>query len=127
MDKMDWVDKMLSGKESRNVKLTVRMFLLVFLLFLLVHMIVAFPKIVHAWDGIDLSTDTDISISNGTRETITDTTIIEPGYDVSVTNSEDITFEMEIVNVMPTPAGIDQIEGHNYETNESVELEMDKR
>ena len=124
---MDWIDKMLSNKESRNVKLTVRTFLLVFLLFLLIHMIVAFPKIVHAWDGTDLSTDTDVSIGNGTRETITDTTIIDPGYDVPVTDSEDITFEMEITNFMPTPAGIDQIEGHNYETNESVELEMDRR
>jgi hypothetical protein len=124
---MDWIDRMLSNKESRNVKLTVRMFLLVFLLFLLVHMIIAFPKIVHAWDGTDLSTDTDVSIGNGTRETVTDTTIIEPGYDVPVTDSENITIQMEIVKVMPTPAGIDQIEVFDYEANESKELEMDRR
>ena len=91
---MNWIDKMLSSKESRNVKLSLYTFLLVFLLFLLVHLIVAYPKIVHAWDGTDLSTDTDISIGNGTRETITDTTIIEPGYDVPVSDSNGDTSEM---------------------------------
>lgn len=124
---MNWIDKMLSSKESRNVKLSLYTFFLFFLLFLLVHLIVAYPKIVHAWDGTDLSTDTDVSISNGTRETVTDTTIIEPGYDVPVTDSEDTTIDMEVTSVISTPAGLDQIEGHNYETNESVELEMDMR
>ena len=124
---MDWIDKMLSGDESRNVKLSVYTFLLAVCIFILVHLIIAYPKIVHAWDGTDLSTDTDVSIGNGTRETITDTTVVEPGYDVPVTDSEDTTIDMEVTSVISTPAGLDQIEGHNYETNESVELEMDMR
>jgi len=91
------------------------------------HFILAFPKIANGWDGLDLSTDTDISIDTGTRESITDTIIIEPGYDIPITDSEGDTIEMEIINVMPTPAGIDQIEVFDYETNESMELDMSNR
>ena len=88
------------------------------------HFIVATA---NGWDGVDLSTDSDISIDTGTRETITDTVIIEPGYDVPVTNSEDITIEMEIINIMPTPADIDQIEVYDYATGDYLDLSLDSK
>ncbi|MDC3375215.1 hypothetical protein OAW27_00050 [bacterium] len=81
----------------------------------------------NAWDGVDLSTDSDISIDTGTRETITDTVIIEPGYDIPVTDSNGDTYDGEIISIMETPAGITQIEIHDYETNESVDVEMSIR
>ena len=93
----------------------------------LILRISGYPKLVHAWDGIDLSTDTDISIDTGTRETITDTVIIEPNYDIPITDAENETVEMTVITVMPTPAGIDQIEVYDSETNESMELEMSNR
>ena len=78
----------------------------------------------HGWDGIDLSTDTDISIDTGTRETITDTVIIEPGYDISVTDSEDEVIELEVITINPDTGGPVQIEGFDYETGTFIELEM---
>ena len=91
------------------------------------HFILALPTLASGWDGVDLSTDSDISIDTGTRETITDTVIIEPGYDVPVTNSEDITIEMEIINIMPTPADIDQIEVYDYATGDYLDLSLDSK
>ena len=114
-------------EEPKIVLTTVKIFLLFFCVFILVQLIIGYPKIVHAWDGSDLSTDTDVSIDTGTRETITDTVIIEPGYDVPITDSEGDTVEMTVITVMPTPAGIDQIEVYDSETNESMELEMSNR
>ena len=124
---MNWIDKMLSSKESRNVKLSLYTFFLFFLLFLLVHLIVAYPKIVHAWDGTDLSTDTDVSIGNGTKETITDTVIIEPGYDIPVTDSNGDTSDVEVTSIIETPAGITQIEVHDYDTGEWRDIEMSNK
>lgn len=117
---MNWID-------SKGARMSAWTLLLVMVIYVGVHFILAYPKLVHGWDGIDLSTDTDISIDTGTRETITDTVIIEPGYDVPITDAEGNTIEMEIINVMPTPAGIDQIEVYDSETNESMELEMSNR
>ncbi len=91
------------------------------------HFILALPTLASGWDGVDLGTDSDISIDIGTRETITDTVIIEPGYDVPVTNSEDITIEMEIINIMPTPADIDQIEVYDYATGDYLDLSLDSK
>ena len=91
------------------------------------HFILALPTIANGWDGVELSTDSDISIDIGTRETITDTVIIEPGYDVPVTDSEDITIEMEIINIMPTPADIDQIEVYDYATGDYLDLSLDSK
>ena len=123
------------GKESKEVTIAVYLLQLIFVVFILVHVILALPKIVHGWDGvIDYNMSTsgedlapDISIDTGTRETITDTVIIEPGYDIPITDSGGNTIEMEIINVMPTPAGIDQIEVFDYEANESMELDMNNR
>ena len=98
--------------------------LLVITIYITIHFIVAFPKLVHGWDGIDLSTDTDISIDTGTRETITDTVIIEPGYDISVTDSEDEVIELEVISINPDTGGPVQIEGFDYETGTFIELEM---
>lgn len=114
-------------EEPKIVLTTVKIFLLFFCVFILVQLIIGYPKIVHAWDGSDLSTDTDVSIDTGTRETITDTIIIEPGYDVPVTDSNGDTSDGEIISIMETPAGITQIEIHDYETNESVDVEMSIR
>ena len=88
------------------------------------HFIVATA---NGWDGVDLSTDSDISIDTGTRETITDTVIIEPGYDVPVTDSNGDTSDGEIISIIETPAGITQIEIYDYETNESKNVEMSIR
>ena len=122
---MKLLDK--DGKESREVRLTAWTFLLVIVLFILVHVIVAFPRIAHAWDGADLSTDTDISIDVGTRETITDTIIIEPGYDVPVTDSNGDISDVEIISTIETPAGITQIETYNYDAGEYADIEMSNK
>ena len=79
---------------------------------------------VNGWDGIDLSTDTDISIDTGTRSTIPDTVIVEPGYDISVTDSENETIELEVITVNPDTGGPVQIETFDYETGAYIELEM---
>ncbi len=125
---MNWID-------SKGARMSAWTLLLVMVIYISVHFILAYPKLVHGWDGyIEYNMNTsgediapDISIDTGTRETITDTVIIEPGYDIPVTDSEGNTIEMEIINVMPTPAGIDQIEVFDYETNESMDLEMSNR
>jgi len=117
---MNWID-------NKGTRMSAWTLLLVMVIYVGVHFILAYPKLVHGWDGIDLSTDTDISIDTGTRETITDTVIIEPGYDVPITDAEGNTIEMEIINVMPTPAGIDQIEVYDSQANETIELEMSNR
>ena len=117
---MNWID-------SKEAEMTAWALLLVFVIYIGIHFILAYPKLVHGWDGIDLSTDTDISIDTGTKETIADTVIIEPNYNIPVTDAEGETVEMTITTVTPTPAGIDQIEVYDSETNESVELEMSNR
>ena len=122
---MNWID-------GRNARMSAWIVLLLSVLYFGGHFLVA---IANGWDGvIDYNMSTsgediapDISIDTGTRETITDTVIIEPGYDIPVTDSGGNTIEMEIINVMPTPAGVDQIEVFNYETNESMELDMNNR
>tara|TARA_R110002020_G_scaffold263423_6_gene478120 strand:+ start:298 stop:666 length:369 start_codon:yes stop_codon:yes gene_type:complete len=119
---MPWLDE--DGKESKEVRLAVWTFLLAFVLFLTVHFILFYPRISHSWDGFDLSTDTSVSIDTGTRETITDTVIIEPGYDISVTDSEDEVIELEVITVNPDTGGPVQIEGFDYETGTFIELEM---
>ena len=117
---MNWID-------GKGAKMGAWALLLVFVIYIGIHFILAYPKLVHGWDGVELSTDTDISIDTGTRETITDTVIIEPNYDIPITNAEDETVEMTVITVMPTPAGIDQIEVYDSEANESIELEMSNR
>lgn len=125
---MNWID-------SKGARMSAWTLLLVMIVYITVHFILAYPRLVHGWDGyIEYNMSTsgedlspDISIDTGTRETITDTVIIEPGYDVPITDSEGSTTDMEIISIMPTPAGIDQIEVFDYETNESMDLEMSNR
>lgn len=117
---MNWID-------SKGARMSAWALLLVVVIYISIHFILAYPKLVHGWDGSDLSTDTDIFIDTGTRETITDTVIIEPNYDIPVTDAEGNTVEMTVITVTPTPAGIDQIEVYDSETNESIELEMSNR
>ena len=125
---MNWID-------SKGARMSAWTLLLVMIVYISVHFILAYPRLVHGWDGyIEYNMSTsgedlspDISIDIGTRETITDTVIIEPGYDVPITDSEGSTTDMEIISIMPTPADIDQIEVFDYETNESMDLEMSNR
>ena len=98
--------------------------LLVSVLYFGGHFIIATA---NAWDGVDLSTDSDISIDTGTRETITDTVIIEPGYDVPVTDSNGDTSDVEVTSIIETPAGITQIEVHDYDTGEWRDVEMSNK
>jgi hypothetical protein len=114
-------------EEPKIVLTTVKIFLLFFCVFILVQLIIGYPKIVHAWDGVDLSTDSDISIDTGTRETITDTVIIEPGYDIPVTDSNGDTSDVEVTSIIETPAGITQIEVHDYDTGEWRDVEMSNK
>ena len=85
----------------------------------------------NGWDGLIFdygnSGDTDISIDTGTRETISDTVIIEPGYDIAVTDSENETIELEVITVNPDTGGPVQIEAYDSETNEYYDLEMNLR
>jgi hypothetical protein len=86
------------------------------------HFIVATA---NGWDGVDLSTDSDISIDTGTRETITDTIIIEPGYDVPVTDSDNNTVEMEVTTIDPVTEGPIQMEVYDYDTGSYLDLSLD--
>jgi len=52
---MNWID-------SKGARMSAWALLLVMVIYVGVHFILAYPKLVHGWDGIDLSTDTDISI-----------------------------------------------------------------
>ena len=56
--------------------------------------------------------------------TFTDNVIIEPGYDISVTDSEDEVIELEVITINPDTGGPVQIEGFDYETGTFIELEM---
>ncbi len=114
---MNWID-------SKCSKIIWRTILIIAVLYFGQHFL---TSTANAWDGVELSTDSDIFIDTGTRETITDTVIIEPGYDVPVTDSEDITIEMEIINIMPTPADIDQIEVYDYATGDYLDLSLDSK
>tara|TARA_R110002110_G_scaffold52809_1_gene153208 strand:+ start:136 stop:492 length:357 start_codon:yes stop_codon:yes gene_type:complete len=117
---------------EKNLDTTAWIVLLLSVLYFGGHFMVAKA---NGWDGVldyNMSTSgedlaPDISIGTGTRDTITDTVVIEPGYDIPITDSEGDTIEMEIINIMPTPAVIDQIEVYNYDTGDYLDLSLDSK
>ena len=100
--------------------------LLIITVYITVHFIIAFPKIAHGWDGIDLSTDTDISIETGTRSTIPDTVIVEPMQEIDVHDWEaNESRSVTIINIDPPTEGPVQMEVQDYDTGDYIDLSLD--
>ena len=106
--------------------------LLLTVVYLMFHLIIAFPKIANGWDGIiDYGMSTsgndiapDIEIGTGTRETVEDTGLLIPGGEIQVTDSEGTVHDLEVIVVNPDTGGPVQIEAYDSETNEYYDLEM---
>tara|TARA_B110000467_G_C18177140_1_gene398473 strand:+ start:466 stop:852 length:387 start_codon:yes stop_codon:yes gene_type:complete len=113
-------------EEPKIVLTTVKIFLLFFCVFILVQLIIGYPKIVHAWDGVDLSTDSDISIDTGTRETIESTDLLAPATDIEIFdyNANEST-DVEVQYIYPDTGGPVQVEVYDYATGEYSVLEME--
>ncbi len=104
------------------------------------HVIYATTK-AYGWDGLmnpgylgessssilQPESDAVIELNSGTRELVQDSGLVLPGMDVTITDSENTAIEMEVITVMPTPAGVDQIEVYDPQTNTYYELEMQNR
>ena len=100
--------------------------LLIITVYIAVHFIIAFPKIAHGWDGIDLSADTDVSIDTGTRATISDTVILEPMQEIDVHDWEtNESKSVTIINIDPLTDGPVQMEVQDYDTGDNIDLTLD--
>ncbi len=124
---MEWIDKMLSQEESTGVKMGILIFLLSVVIFITVHLIIAYPKLVHAWDGTveynmdtsgeDLAPNVDISIDTGTRQTIESIGQLKPGMNLEVHDwGTNETKEVEIIKIDPPTGGPVQMEAYDYNT-----------
>ena len=102
---------------------------LIITIYVLVHFILAFPKLVHAWDGtasVDLSQETDVSIDTGTRATISDTVILEPMQEIDVHDWEtNESKSMTIIKIDPLTDGPVQMEVQDYDTGDNIDLTLD--
>tara|TARA_B100000470_G_scaffold72642_3_gene55538 strand:+ start:2069 stop:2440 length:372 start_codon:yes stop_codon:yes gene_type:complete len=100
--------------------------LLIITVYITVHFIIAFPKIAHGWDGIDLSADTDISIETGTRSTIPDTIILEPMQEIEVHDWEtNESKSVTIIKIDPPTEGPIQMEVQDYGTGDYMDFSLD--
>lgn len=131
---MKLLDK--DGKESKEVRLAIWTFLLIVVLFITVHFIIAYPKLVHAWDGAveynmdtsgeDLTPDVDISVDTGTRQTIESLRQITPGMNLELHDWEtNETKEVEIIKIDPATGGPVQMEVYDYDTGNHLDLRLD--
>ena len=112
--------------DSKEVRFVMWIILLLSVLYIGGHFVKA-----HAWDGTaeyntDISTETDISIDTGTKQTIESTGQVTPGMDIEVHDWEtNETKEIEITNINPPTGGPTQMEGYSYDSGDYLDLRLD--
>ena len=127
-------------EEPKALITTVKVFMLFFLVYLLIHMIIAFPKLVHAWDGmIELNqgysriftpqenVKVNVFNDNDSRQRVEDSGSLRPGGKVQVTDSEGTVHEMDVIVVQEIEGGPVKIQGYLPSTQEYYDLNMKLR
>jgi hypothetical protein len=90
------------------------------------HFILALPTLASGWDGVDLSTDSDVSIDTGTRETIESTDLLAPATDIEIFDyTANESTDVEVQYIYPDTGGPVQVEVYDYATGEYSVLEME--